>query len=119
MSRPRTLLRLTGAAVAVALLATGCTPSDDRLKSLSAGIREDSLLKLMKTEAPERKDAYLIDAARIEAWYFPYRKATDTMSFKDRSMSPVVLVDSVVVAWGWDKWDSIASARHIPVAPPK
>jgi broad specificity phosphatase PhoE len=113
------MLRLAGAALVSALLLTGCTPKDDRLETLSAGIREDSLLKLMKTEAPERKDAWLLDAARIEAWYFPYRKATDTMSFKDRNMSPVVLVDSVVVAWGWDKWDSIASAKHIPVAPPK
>jgi hypothetical protein len=48
----------------------------------------------------------------------PGRIAKNNRTLKsDRNMSPVVLIGGGVVGWGWEKWDSIAEANQVQVAP--
>ena len=113
-STPRTL-RL--APLAALLLVSACSSSDARLKELSAGISKDSVLAIMGVDKPQRADVFLVDGRYIEAMYFPAPGATDSASLTDRNMSPVIVVDGKLTAWGWKQWDSIATEHKIQVPP--
>jgi hypothetical protein len=102
---------------ALGLLLISACSGDARLKKLSAGITKDSVLVLMGGEKPDRIDPFLVKGQYIETMYFPKPGADDSASLTDRKMSPVVVVDGKLVAWGWKKWDSIAATKQIPVAP--
>ena len=97
------------------LLLAGCAKRDARLENMSAGISKDSVMVLMAVEKPERVDPFLINGQYFEAMYFPMPGATDSASVTDRKMSPVILIDGKVVAWGWKQWDSIATEKKIVV----
>lgn len=90
--------------------------ADARLEKLSAGISKDSVLAVMGVEKPQRVDPFLINGQFIEAMYFPKSGAADSASVADRNMSPAIVVDGKLVAWGWKQWDSIAAEKKIPVA---
>ena len=97
------------------LFLSACSKSDTRLEKLSAGISKDSVLAIMGVEKPQRIDPYLVEGHYIETMYFPKRGPADSASVADRNMSPLVVVDGKLVAWGWKQWDSIAAAKKIPV----
>lgn len=111
MARPLALaaLLLLGTAL------SACGPSDARLKKLAVGIARDSVLKVMVPQAPDRIDRFIVNSHAIEALYFAPQGA-DSGSTPDRQMSPVVLVDGLLLAWGWKQWDSLATANRIVVA---
>ena len=112
---PRTLLV---APLAALLLVSACSAkSDARLGKLSAGISKDSVLAIMGVEKPQRVDPYLVNSRYIEAMYFPLPGAADSASLTDRNMSPVIVVDGKLAAWGWQQWDSIAADNKIQVPP--
>jgi hypothetical protein len=111
---PRTL-RL--APLAALLLISACSAGDARLKQLSAGISKDSVLAIMGVDKPQRADMYLVAGHHIETMYFSAPGATDSASLTDRNMTPVVVVDGKLTAWGWKQWDSIATETKIQVAP--
>ena len=105
------------ASVATLLLLSGCGgESDTRLDKITVGISKDSVLAIMGVEKPHRVDPYLVNAQYIEAMYFPRLGAADSSSVVERNMSPVIVVDGKVVAWGWKQWDSIAAEKKIEVA---
>lgn len=88
--------------------------SDARFEKLAAGIPKDSAMALMGVEKPVRIDPYLVGGHYVEALYYA-KPGADSAKVPDRKLSPVVVVDGVLVAWGWKKWDSIATANKIVV----
>lgn len=112
----RFLVRLSTSLLAVALAACGGA-GDNRLGQLSEGISLDSTLKIMAVDSANRTDSYLTGGQFIQALYFASPDAADSADFADRGMSPVVLIDGKLVAWGWERWDSIAGAHKIQVEP--
>ena len=106
--RNRTLAR-TLLFVGGALILGGC--GDSRLRKLTVGISRDSALAIMGGK-PERIDAYITGGQFIEALYYA-RPGRDSGTTPERKLSPVVLVDRVVVAWGWKEWEPIAEEHHI------
>ena len=107
---------ILAAPVLALVLLSACAKSDARLEKLSAGITKDSVLATMG--AARRVDPYLTGGHYIEAMYFPKPAATDSADLTDRKMTPVILQDGKVLAWGWKQWDSIASTMQIKVAAP-
>jgi hypothetical protein len=101
--------------VVLAVTLVGCGGSDARLKKLTVGIPRDSALRVTGLEKPERTDRYLVGGHFIEAMYFA-KPGADSGKTPDRQMSPVVVVDGKLAAWGWKTWDSIAAANKIVVA---
>ena len=97
------------------LFLSACSKGDVRLEKLSAGISKDSVLAVMGAEKPQRIDPFLVNGQYIEAMYFPKPGAADSASVADRNMSPVIVVDGKLAAWGWTQWDSIAGSKKIPV----
>ena len=114
MSRhtPSTLLV---APLAALLLVSACSKKDARLEQLSAGISKDSVLAIMGGDKPQRVDPYLIGGHYIEAMYFAFPGASDSADFADRNMTPVIVSDGKLAAWGWKQWDSVAAEYKIPV----
>ena len=103
------------APLATLLLLCACGPGGDgRLQQLSAGISKDSAQVIMGGN-PHRVDPYLVNGHMIEALYYPKPGATDSAGLADRNMSPLVVVDGKLAAWGWTQWDSIATDNKIVV----
>lgn len=101
---------------ATLLFLSACGPGGDgRLEQLSAGISKDSAQAIMGGNA-HRVDPYLVNGHMIEALYYPTPGATDSASMADRNMSPLVVMDGKLAAWGWKQWDSIAAENKIVVA---
>lgn len=99
--------------LATALVAA-CSRSDARLEKLRVGISKDSVQQVMGMEKPRRIDPYLVNGHYIEAMYFA-KPGADSGSVADREMSPVVVIDGTLAAWGWKQWDSIATENKIVV----
>jgi hypothetical protein len=102
-------------ALAAAGLLAGCGSRDARLEQLTVGISKDSALALMGIEKPKRIDPYLVAGKYIEIMYFNPGGAAD--SVPDRETSPLIAVDGVLRAWGWNSLDSLSAATKIQVAP--
>ena len=111
MARPALLVNTVVLAAALA----ACGRSDKRLEKLSVGITKDSVIQVMGVEKPRRVDPYLVNGHYIETLYFA-RLGADTGKLADRELAPVVVIDGVLAAWGWERWDSIAAANKIVVA---
>ncbi len=107
-----------GLASLVALLAlSGCERSDPRLEQLAVGMAKDSVLAVMGGEKPQRVDPYLNNGQYVEAMLYPRMGKADSVSLRDRNMTPVVVINGKLAGWGWNYWDSTAGANNIPVAP--
>ena len=97
--------------VGLAALA-GCERSDPRLAGLAVGMSKDSTLAVMRGQ-PTTIAPYLTNGLYIEAMFYARPGKTDSASRAPRNMTPVVLVNSKLVGWGWDRWDSVAAANKI------
>jgi hypothetical protein len=119
VARTVRLLGSIPASVTLAALLAGCGPRPDpRLANLAEGISQDSVLRVMGADSANRTDSFLVNGQSISTLYFARTGALDSAALADRNMSPVVLISGTVVGWGWEKWDSIAGANAIEVAPP-
>ncbi|MBX3148204.1 MAG: hypothetical protein KF785_15685 [Gemmatimonadales bacterium] len=105
--------------VAAVVLIVGCERGDRRLNSLTVGISKDSASAVMGGVAPKRTDPYLYQGQYIETMFYPRLGKTNPEDLEDRRMSPLVVINGTLVGWGWNFWDSVASANGIPVAKPK
>ncbi len=112
-------MRLTRrTAVPLLLLALGaCARPDPRLERLSEGINGDSVTQIMGGVAPTKREAYIVDAKLFDVRYYARPGVTDSVGTPEREMSPVVLVNGQLAVWGWERWDSLAAAYRIQVAP--
>lgn len=118
MSRTSRRLGPIAASLALAAVLAGCGPrSDARLANLAEGISQDSVLRIMGADSANRTDSFLVNGQSISTLYFARPGASDSAALADRNMSPVVLIGGRVVGWGWEKWDSIAEANGVQVAP--
>jgi hypothetical protein len=116
---------LTLAALAGAALLAGC--KDKRIKEVNAGITRDSLLTVVGQGArgadslPNiyRTDRYLIDGKNYEIFFFSGTSqhllgpVKDTLPWKE--LTPIVMVDRVVVGKDWAFLDSLSNAHKIPL----
>jgi hypothetical protein len=107
--------RLLVPALAALLLVSACSKKDARLEQLSTGISKDSVLAIMGGDKPQRVDPFLVGGHYLEAMYFAFPGASDSADFADRNMSPVIVSDGKLAAWGWKQWDSVAAEYKIPV----
>ena len=118
MARTSRRLGSIAASLAVAAVLGGCgARPDPRLANLAEGISQDSVLRVMGADSANRTESFLVNGQSISTLYFARTGALDSAALADRNMSPVVLISGTVVGWGWEKWDSIADANAIPVAP--
>ena len=108
VARPLGVLVLCGA-----LALAGCS-SDKRFDKLTVGISKDSTISAIGVEKPVRTDPYFVGGHYIEAMYYA-KPGASADSTRDRKLTPVIVVDGTLAAWGWKKWDSIAGANKIVV----
>ena len=113
------------AAVAGTTILGACT--DKRVKEVDAGITRDSLLTVIgkgsrgNDSMPNvyRTDRYLIDGKTYEIFYFSgtskhlFGDVKDTLPWKE--LTPIVMVDRVVMGKDWAYLDSLSSAHKIPL----
>ncbi|MDB4889208.1 MAG: hypothetical protein JWL61_1063 [Gemmatimonadetes bacterium] len=113
------------AAVAGTTLLGAC--KDKRVKAVDAGITRDSLLTVLSPGSrgsdslPNvyRTDRYLIDGKTYEIFYFSgtsqhlFGPVKDTLPWKE--LTPIVMVDRMVMGKDWAYLDSISLAHKIPV----
>ena len=116
---------LTVAAVFGAALLAGC--KDKRIKEVNAGMTRDSLLTVIGKGAPGidsipnvyRTDRYLIDGKNYEIFFFSgsgkhlLGPIKDTLPWKE--LTPIVMVDRVVMGKDWAYLDSLYTAHKIPL----
>ncbi|HEX7023237.1 MAG TPA: hypothetical protein VF187_00340 [Gemmatimonadales bacterium] len=95
----------------------GCATKDARLEKLSVGITRDSAFAIMGPDAPVRVGRYLTGGKYLEVMYFRQRGVEDSLD--ERLMSPLILLDGTLAAWGWQALDSVAVEKKIQVAPKK
>lgn len=121
--RSLVLLAISGAA-----LLAGCG-KDKRIKEVEAGITRDSLLTVIgkgsrgMDSLPNvyRSDRYLIDGKTYEVFYFSgtskhlFGPVKDTLPWKE--LTPIVMVDRVVMGKDWPYLDSLSMAHKIPLRP--
>ena len=102
---------------------------DKRIKEVNSGITRDSLLTVIGKGAPGvdsvpnvyRTERYLVDGKNWEVFFFApggahLRPATkDTIPWKD--LTPIVMVDRVVLGKDWPFWDSVATAHKFAKHP--
>jgi len=114
------------AAISCATLLGACR-QDERVKAVDAGITRDSLLTVIGAGArgndsmPNvyRTDRYLIDGKTYEVFYFSgtskhlFGAVKDTLPWKE--LTPIVMVDRLVMGKGWTYLDSLSTAHKIPV----
>ena len=112
-------------AISGAVLLAGC--KDKRVEAVNSGITRDSLITVIgkgsrgADSMPNvyRTDRYLIDSKTYEVFYFSgtskhlFGPVKDTIPWKD--LTPIVMVDRVVLGKDWDYLDSISLAHKIPL----
>jgi hypothetical protein len=105
----------------------GACGQDKRVKEVDAGITRDSLLTVIgkgsrgSDSMPNvyRTDRYLIDGKTYEIFYFSgtsrhlFGDVKDTLPWKE--LTPIVMVDRVVMGKDWAYLDSLSLAHKIPV----
>ncbi|MES2125109.1 MAG: hypothetical protein V4503_10530 [Gemmatimonadota bacterium] len=107
-------IRAGAALLAVATL-SAC--GDQRLTKLTLRMPGDSVAMVMKTDTPHRTLTYLTAGRQWEVRLYAKDDVATTDSIEWRKLSPVVLTDNHVVAWGWRAWDKLADTLAIPVPP--
>ena len=117
---PRTTRTYTLAAIAGLLGLAAC--GDARTRNFSRGIERDSVLTLIGAAGAQgdtipnvqRVARYITGGHTIEVLFYnpePTMERTDSLN---RSQAiPLVLSDGKLVGWGWDHWDSTATANRI------
>ncbi len=114
------LLAMSGAA-----LLGGC--KDKRVEEVNAGITRDSLLTVIGKGSrgvdslPNvyRSERYLIDGKNYEIFFFSgtskhlFGPVKDTLPWKE--LTPIVMVDRVVMGKNWPYLDSLSTANKIPL----
>lgn len=118
--------RIAFAALGAMTLLSAC--EDKRTKDVEAGITRDSLLTVIGKDAPGmdslpnvyQKERYLIDGKNYEILFFSptgrhaYTGAQkDTIPWKD--LTPIAMIDNVVMGKGYGFLDSLYTAHKIPV----
>ncbi len=125
MSVRRSIMVLTTVGAMTALGAC----KDKRIKEVQTGITRDSLLTVIGKGATGvdsmpnvyRTERYLIDGKNYEIFYFSgsgehlYGQRKDTLAWKD--LTPIAMIDRVVVGKDWDYVDSLYKAHKIPTHP--
>jgi hypothetical protein len=116
---------MTLAAISGAVLLGAC--KDKRIKDVDAGMTRDSLLTVIGKGAPGvdsipnvyRTERYLIDGKNYEIFFFSgtgkhlLGPIKDTLPWKE--LTPIAMVDRVVVGKDWPFLDSLYAAHQIPV----
>lgn len=115
-------------ALGVATLLSAC--EDKRVKAVEKGITRDSLLTVIGKDAPGvdslpnvyARERYLIDGKNYEIMLFsPTGKHNYLGNQKDsiprKELTPIAMIDNVVVGKGWEFLDSLYRANHIPIVP--
>jgi len=115
---------ITLATLATAVVVIGCG-EDKRVKQLNTGITRDSAVSVIAQNYRGASDSfpnvytrekYLIDAKNYEILYFtPNNEKQGKDSVPYKNLTPLVFVNNMLVAKGWNAWDSIAAAHKIPV----
>ncbi|MEP6591791.1 MAG: hypothetical protein ABJC19_11465 [Gemmatimonadota bacterium] len=105
------------AGAALLTVATLSACGDQRLAKLTLNMPGDSVATVMKTDTPHRTLTYLTAGRQWEVRLYAKGDVATTDSVEWRKLSPVVLNDNKVVAWGWSAWDKTAAKLQIPVPP--
>ena len=114
------------AALSGAVLLGACGP-DERVKKVDVGIPRDSLLTVIGKGAPGvdsmpnvyRTERFLIDGKNYEVFFFSgtgkhlFGPVKDTLPWKE--LTPIAMVDRVVVGKDWPFLDSLYTAHKIPL----
>ena len=115
------------ASLSGAVLLGAC--KDKRIEKVDAGITRDSLLTVIGKGSPGvdsipnvyRTERYLIDGKNYEIFFFSgsgkhlFGAIKDTLPWKE--LTPIAMVDRVVVGKDWPFLDSLYAAHKIPVHP--
>jgi hypothetical protein len=115
------------AALSGSVLLGAC--KDKRIKDVQTGITRDSLLTVIGKNAPGvdsipnvyRTERFLIDGKTYEVFYFSgtgkhlFGPVKDTLPWKE--LTPIAMVDRVVVGKDWAFLDSLYTAHKIPLHP--
>lgn len=112
-------VRAAGLLAILAGVASCGTGEDPRLENLTVGISRDSTIAVMGGERPSRVDPYLVGGNYIESMLFvrPGTEPAGADTLPDRERTPVVVINGTLSGWGWDYWDSVATAHNIPLSP--
>lgn len=105
----------TRAALALLTVVTLSACGDQRLTKLTLNMPADSVATAMGADAPHRTLTYLTGGRQWEVRLYSKEAAATTDSIAWRELSPVVLTDGKVMAWGWGAWDKLATKLSIPV----
>ena len=106
---------MTRAGAALLTVATLSACGDQRLTKLALNMPADSVAIVMQADAPHRTLSYLTAGRQWEVRLYSKEAAASTDSIAWRTLSPVVLTDGKVMAWGWGAWDKLAAKLSIPV----
>lgn len=109
-------------AVLAALVA--CTTliacGDRRVRDLRVGMPRDSVLVALGSAPPDSeafifdRDQYIVDGKNIEVFYYdPKSRLAFVDTVPATELTPVVLLDGKTAGWGWDYWDSVATAIKV------
>jgi hypothetical protein len=121
----RRMLTLAALTSAVALAACG---EDKRIKQLNLGITRDSAVSILshdlKGNEPDSfpnvyaRDRYLIEGKSYEVLYFtPNNEKEGRDSVPAYKLTPLLFVNNMLAAKGWDAWDSAGKVHNIQVRP--
>lgn len=104
---------------------TAC--EDKRVRDLDTGITRDSAITALAQGARDasrpdsmpniaHKERYFLGGKTYEVLFFSEdnkKGGRDTLDFKE--LTPIVMIDNIVVGKGWDYLDSLSKANNIPL----
>jgi hypothetical protein len=113
-----------GRVAALAVLMAAC--KDARIAKLSTGISRDSALKVINEGAAGdslarvyKQETYLINGQTLNVLFYNkdgIKQASDS-SLEAKAQTPIVVASDKVTGWGWDHYDSVATANNIKPSP--
>ncbi|MES2306865.1 MAG: hypothetical protein V4558_15285 [Gemmatimonadota bacterium] len=106
---------MTRASLALVAVAALSACGDQRLAKLHTGMPADSVATVFGADAPHRTLTYLTAGRQWEVRLYAVKAAAEADSVEWRKLSPVVLNDGKVIAYGWGAWDKLAAKLSIPV----
>jgi hypothetical protein len=119
----RSIYRILGAGLAITVLAA-C--QDKNIRQLTIGISRDSVLKILALGATSsdstpnvyREERYLNDGQWITMLLYSNRGVEEGQeTVPEADLTPVVLRNDTLTGWGWEHYDSVATANNIPIKP--